>query len=161
MNYIPRIVLLLLAAIAVSFTSCAKKPEAPVSPSIKVDIEKKGDLKIYKAGFTCGLKNENSNIALVDITGIMAIKKGSTTVLEIPFKKDVIIPFEIGLIEAVVELTEEKASPLLELLGISKAELDTVSEQKSRMLDEQNISIKTLNFKSVEITELLRSRSKK
>lgn len=142
-------------------TSCAKKPESPLSPSVKIGVEKKGDEKIFAVNFSCGLKNENDGIAFTDIDGTIEIKNSSgAAVLSIPFKTAAILPFETGIVQQRIELNDGQAAPLLELLGIKKEQLESGEEQGARFIDERNIALTKLDMKKKDITELLRSKLK-
>jgi len=153
--------LILSFALLIAFTSCVKKPESPVSPSVKIDIEKKGEDKIFAVNFTCGLKNENDSTAFINVDGIIEIKNNSgAVVLTIPFKTAAILPFETGVVQQKVELSPDQAAPLFDLLSVKKEQLESGEEQGNRIFEEQNVAITKLDMDRKDIIELLRGKLK-
>jgi len=151
--------LILSLIMLLGITSCAKKPDIPLSPSVKINIEKKGEEKIFTAYFTCGLKNENDSTAFTNVEGIIEIKnKNNAVVLSIPFKVPAILPFETGIVQERIELKPEHITPLLDLFSINIDKLDSGEEQGNRFIEEQYISIKKIKLEKKDIIELLRSK---
>jgi len=143
-------------------TACAKKPETPLSPSVKISIEKKSEEKIFVVNFSCGLRNENDSTAFTDIDGVIEIKNGSgAAVLIVPFKIAAILPLETGIIQERVELTSDQINPLLDFLSIKKEQLESGEEQGNRFIEDQNIVLKKLDMGKKDIIELLRGKLKK
>jgi len=148
-------------AILISLTACAKIPESPLSPSVKIGVEKNGDNKIFAVNFTCGLKNENDSTAFTNINGVFEVKNArNIIVLSVPFKSEVILPFETGIIQERVDLTSDQITPLLDLLSIKKDQLESGEEQGNRFIDDQSIVLKKINLDKTDIIELLRSKLK-
>jgi len=153
--------LILSLSILLALTACAKKPEAPLSPSVKIEVVKKGEGNLFAVNFTCGLKNENDSTSFVDVNGLIEIKNSSgITVLSIPFKTAVILPFETGIIQERIELTADQAAPLFAMLSIKKEQIESGEEQGNRFIEDQNIVIKKLDMDKKDIIELLRSKLK-
>lgn len=151
--------LVLPLSLLLFLTACAKKPESPLSPSVKIGIEKNGEDKIFALNFTCGIKNENDSTAFVNVDGVIEIKNnGGTAVLTVPFKIPAILPFETGVVQERVDLTAEQADPLLELLSIKKEQIESGEEQGNRFIEDQNIVLKKLDLEKKDIIELLRSK---
>lgn len=151
--------LILSLALMLALTACAKKPESPLSPSVKIGVEKKGEDKIFIVNFTCGLKNENDGTAFINAEGVIEVKNSSgTVVLSVPFRIPAILPFETGVIQERVELNSDQVSPLLELLSIKKEQFESGEEQGNRFIEDQNIVLKKLNLEKKDIIELLRSK---
>ena len=152
--------LILSLALLLALTACAKKPESPLSPSVKIGVEKKGEDKIFAVSFTCGIKNENDSTAFINIDGVIEVKNnGGAIVLTVPFKLPAILPFETGVVQERIELTADQAAPLLDLLSIKKEQLESGEEQGNRFIEDQNIVIKNLNLEKKDIIELLRSKA--
>jgi len=157
----PKKELILMLSLFLTLTACAKRPEAPLSPSVKIAIEKKGDAKVFVVNFSCGLKNENDSMAFTGIDGIFVIKNSSSSVvLTVPFKMDVILPFETAIIQEAIVLTPDQITPLLDLLSIKKDQLESGDEPGSRFIEDQNISINKLEMGKTDIIDLLRSKLK-
>lgn len=153
--------LVLALTLLLALTSCVKKPESPLSPSVKFGVEKKGDDKIFSASFSCGLKNENDSTAFINIDGIIDIKNNSgAVVLAIPFKTAAILPFETGVVQEKIELTADRAAPLFDLLGVKKEQLESGEEQGTKFIEERNITLTKLDMEKKDIIELLRSKIK-
>jgi hypothetical protein len=150
--------LILSLALLLALTACAKKPESPLSPSVKIGVEKKGEDQIFIVNFTCGLKNENDSTAFINTEGVIEVKNNSTVVLSVPFKIPAILPFETGVIQERVELNSDQVSPLLELLSIKKEQFESGEEQGNRFIEDQNIVLKKLNLEKKDVIELLRSK---
>ena len=151
--------LVLPLALLLALTACAKKPESPLSPSVKIGVEKKGENKIFVVSFTCGLKNENDSTAFINVDGVVDVKSsGGTTVLTVPFKIPAILPFETGVVQERVELNSDQVTPLLDLLSIKREQLESGEEQGNRFIEDENIVIKKLSLEKKDIIELLRSR---
>jgi hypothetical protein len=151
--------LIFLLIVFFGFTACAKKPETPLSPSVKINIEKKGEEKTYAAYFTCGLKNENDSTAFINVEGLIEIKdKNNTPVLSVPFKIPVILPFETGIVQERIELKADQITPVFNLLSISAEKLDSGEELGNRFIEEKNIAIKKLMLEKKDIIELLRGK---
>ena len=176
----PRKELILSLTLLVILSACAKKPEAPFHPSVKIAIEKKGDDKIFAVTFTCGLRNENDSTAFTNLEGIIAVKDNNSgaEVLTVPFKSPAILPFDTGTVQERIELTSDQVNPLLDLLDKQKKERkpDLVMDKEQKIeikkcreilesgeeveefIEKQNIIIKKLNLEEKEIIELLRSK---
>jgi hypothetical protein len=153
--------LILLMALLMGLSACAKIPEAPLSPSVKIAFEKKGDVNIVTVNFTCGLKNENDSTAFTDIDGLIEIKNSTgITVLAVPFKSAAILPFETGIIQEKIDLTADQAAPLFNLLSIKKEQIESGEDQGSRFIEDQNVIMKKLVMNKTDIIELLRSKLK-
>ncbi len=153
--------LILTLTLAVAFTACAKKPESPLSPSVKIGVEKKGTDKIFVVNFTCGLKNENDSTAFTGVDGTINVKNNSgIVVLTVPFKVTAILPFETGIVQERIELTADQAAPLLSLLAVKKEQIESGEDQGTRFIEDQNIVITKLNMGNTDIIELLRSKVK-
>lgn len=151
--------LILSLALMFALTACAKKPESPLSPSVKIGVEKKGEDKIFIVNFTCGLKNENDSTAFINAEGVIEVKNSSgTVVLNVPFRIPAILPFETGVIQERVELNSDQVTPLLELLSLKKEQLESGEEQGNRFIEDENIVIKKLNLEKKDVIELLRSK---
>ena len=151
----------IILALLLMLTSCAKIPESPLSPSVKINTEKKGEEKIFAVNFTCGLKNENDSTAFINTDGVIEIKNNAgAAVLSIPFKTPLILPYETGVIQERIELNENQVTPLLDLLVIKKEQLDSGEESGNRFIEDSNISIKKLSLEKKDIIELLRSKLK-
>ena len=151
--------LIFLLIVLLSITSCAKKPDTPLSPSVKINVEKNGDEKTFAVYFTCGLKNENDSTAFINTSGVIDIKnKNGSAILSVPFKIPVILPFETGIIQERIVLKPDQIMPLLDLLSISMDKLDSGEEQGNRFIEEQNIALKKLTLEKKDIKELLRSK---
>lgn len=151
--------LILSLILITGITSCAKKPETLLSPSVKINVEKNGDKKTFVVYFTCGIKNENDSTAFINVEGSVEIKnKNRSAILSIPFKVPEILPFETGIVQERIELKSEQVTPLLELLSIQIDKLDSGEEQGNRFIEEQNIAIKKINLEKKDIIELLRSK---
>jgi len=142
LNFLRKELILSLALIA-ALTACAKKPEAPLSPSVKIGIEKKGEDKVFAVYFTCGLKNENDSTAFLNVAGVIEVKNSSGTVIfTVPFKIASILPFETGIIQERIELTDSQITPLFDLLAIKKEQIESGEKQGNRFIEDQNIAIK-------------------
>ncbi len=153
--------LILTLTLAVAFTACAKKPEALLSPSVKIGVEKKGEDKIYVVNFTCGLKNENDGTAFTGVDGIIDVKNNNgAVVLTVPFKVASILPFETGVVQERIELSKDQVAPLLDLLAVKKEQIESGEDQGTRFVEEQNIAIRKLNMENKDIIDLLRSNVK-
>ncbi len=153
--------LILSLAILMGLSACAKIPEVPLSPSVKIAVEKKGNDNIFAVDFTCGLKNENGSTAFTDIIGLIEIKNNTgITVLSVPFKSAAILPFETGIIQEKIELTADQAASLFDLLSIKKEQVESGEDQGNRFIEDQNVVVKNLNMKKTDIIELLRSKLK-
>lgn len=151
--------LVLSIVVILGITSCAKKPETPLSPSVNIIAEKNEAGKTYSAYFTCGLKNENDSTAFIDVEGIIDIRNNNgSVVLSIPFKIPSILPFETGIIQEKIQLRPEQVNPLFDLLSIQVDKLDSGEEQGNRYIEEKNITVKRLGLKKMDIIELLRSK---
>ena len=153
--------LMLSMALFMSLSACAKIPEAPLSPSVKINIEKKGEEKIFAVNFSCGLKNENDSTAFTDVSGLIEIKNNAgITVLSVPFKSAAILPFETGIIQERIEMTSEQVAPLLELLSLKKEQIESGEDQGNRFIEDQNVVMKRPYMKKTDIIKLLRSKLK-
>lgn len=153
--------LMLSLALLMGLSACAKIPEAPLSPSVKIAFEKKENNKIFAVNFTCGLKNENDSTAFTDVNGLIEIKNASAiTVLSVPFKTSAILPFETGIIQERIELTSDQIAPLLDLLSIKKEQIESGEEQGNRFIEDNNIIMKKPDMNKTDIIELLRSKLK-
>jgi len=153
--------LILSLALLLALTACARKPESPLSPSVKIGVEKKGEDKIFAVNFTCGLKNENDCTAFTNINGVIEVKNNSSEILlTVPFKIPAILPFETGIVQERIELTADEASPLLDLLAIKKEQIESGEDQGNRFIEDRNIVIKKLDLEKKDIIELLRSKLK-
>ncbi|HNX25551.1 MAG TPA: hypothetical protein PKG60_16000 [Spirochaetota bacterium] len=153
--------LILSLALLLALTACARKPESPLSPSVKIGVEKKGEDKIFAVNFTCGLKNENDSTAFTNINGVIEVKNNSSEILlTVPFKIPAILPFETGIVQERIELTADEASPLLDLLAIKKEQIESGEDQGNRFIEDRNIVIKKLDLEKKDIIELLRSKLK-
>lgn len=153
--------LILSLALLMGLSACAKIPEAPLSPSVKIAVEKKGNDNIFAVNFTCGLKNENDSTAFTDINGLIEIKNSTgITVLAVPFKHAAILPFETGIIQEKIDLTADQAAPLFDLLSIKKEQIESGEDQGNRFIDDQNVVMKKLELNKTDIIELLRSKLK-
>lgn len=150
--------LIISLALLFALTACAKKPESPLSPSVKIGVEKKGEDKIFIVNFTCGLKNENDSTAFINAEGLIEVKNSSTVVLTVPFKIPAILPFETGVVQQRVELSSDQVTPLLELLSIKKEQLESGEEQGNRFIEDRNIVLKKLDLEKKDVIELLRSK---
>lgn len=158
---IPEKALILSLTLLLTSSSCVKKPENPVSPSVKIGMEKKGDSSIFSVYFTCGLKNENDSTAFINVDGLIAIKNNSgIPVLTVPFKTAVILPFETGVVQEKIELTPDQAAPLLDFLSIKKERIESGEEPGNRIIDDRNVEMKKLDMEKKDIIELLRSKVK-
>ena len=145
--------------VLLGITSCAKKPDTPLSPSVKINVEKNGDEKNFAVYFTCGLKNENDSTAFINTEGMIEIKnKNGSAILSVPFKTPVILPFETGIIQERIVLKPDQISPLFDLLSINIDKLDSGEEPGNRFIEEQNIVLKKLTLEKKDIKELLRSK---
>ncbi len=157
----PKKELILSMALLMGLSACAKIPEAPLSPSVKIGIENKGSEKIFAVNFTCGLKNENDSIAFTDVNGLIEVKNNSgITVLAVPFKSAAILPFETGIIQERIEFSSDQIAPLLELLSIKKEQIESEEDQGNRFIEDENIVMKKTDMKKTDIIELLRSKLK-
>jgi hypothetical protein len=153
--------LFFLIALLMGLSACAKIPEAPLSPSVKIAVEKKNNDKIFAVNFTCGLKNENDSTAFTDVTGLIEIKNNEgITVLSVPFKSAVILPFETGIIQERIELTSDQITPLFNLLSLKKEQIESGEEQGNRFIEDNNVVMKRLEMNKTDIIELLRSKLK-
>lgn len=152
---------ILLLFLILAFTGCAKKPEAPLSPSVKIGIEEKSDKKIFVVNFTCGLKNENDSTAFSDVDGVIDIKSNSgALLLAVPFKLALILPFETGVVREKIELGEPEITPLLDMLDLKKEQIESGEDQGNRFIEDRNIVIKKLDMGKKDIIELLRGKLK-
>lgn len=153
--------LILSMALITGLSACAKIPEAPLSPSVKIAVEKKGEDKIFAVNFTCGLKNENDSTAFTDVSGLIEIKNNAgITVLSVPFKTASILPFETGIIQERIEMTSDQVTPLMELLSLKKEQVESGEDQGNRFIDDSNIVMKKPDMTKTDIIKLLRSKLK-
>ncbi len=153
--------LILSLALLMGLSACAKTPEAPLSPSVKIAVEKKGNDNIFAVNFTCGLKNENDSTAFTDIDGLIEVKNNAgITVLAVPFKSAAILPFETGIIQEKIDLSADQAAPLFDLLSINKEQVESGADQGNRFIEDQNVVIKKLELNKTDIIKLLRSKLK-
>lgn len=153
--------IILSLALLMGLSACAKIPDAPLSPSVKISVEKKGSENIFAVNFTCGLKNENDSTAFTDVNGVFEIKNNTgVTVLSVPFKSTAILPFETGIIQERIELSAEGVKPLLDLLSIKIEQIDSGEDQGNRFIEDQNVVMKNLNMNKTDIIELLRGKLK-
>ncbi len=148
-------------SLLIALTACVKRPEIPLSPSVKIGVEEKGNEKKFVVFFNCGLKNENDSTAFVNVGGLIEILNNSgAVILSIPFKSEAILPFETGIIEEKIELNPDQCSPLFELLSIKKEQIESGEEQGNRFIEDKNIVLKKLTLEKMDIIELLRSKIK-
>lgn len=157
----PKKELVLSLSLFIALSACSKKPETPLSPSVKIGSEKKGDEKKYSVSFNCGLKNENDSTAFINVDGLIEIKDNSGAILlSIPFKSEAILPFETGIVEETIQLTPDQAAPLFALLSVKKEQVDSGEDQGNRFIEDKNITLKKLTLEKKDIIELLRSKIK-
>ena len=135
--------------------SCAKKPEAPLHPTVIITMEQ----DIFLVNFTCDVINENESTAFTNVDGVINIKNNNgSTLLEIHFDIPVILPFATANINETLELSDDAITPLLTLLGLDKEHIKSGENIGKKYIDEKNIEFKDLNLKKNDIIELLRGK---
>jgi len=176
LNFLKKVLTLSLA-LPVILTACAKKPETPLSPSVKIAMEKRGEDKIFAVTFTCSLMNENDSTALTNIDGIIAVKdnESGAAVLTVPVKMPVILPFKTMAVQERIELTADQINPLLDFIdkqqkpannetGNSKVEIKKSKDllesggEVEEFFKKQNVLIEKLTMEEMDIIKLLRSK---
>ena len=149
---------LLLAAL-LPFSACTKKPEQPISPSLKIGIETRETEKVYIVDFSCALKNDNDSTAFTNVTGTINIKNNSGAVLlQIPFTIDTILPFDSGVVLQRIELKEKEAVPLMAFFEMSPDKLESGEDAGARPIESENIEINGLKLVKIDIIDLLKGK---
>ncbi len=148
-----------ILAIVVFFSACAKKPESPLSPAIKVIIETRGTDKVFIVEFNCALKNENDSTAFINVAGKINIKDDAGEILlAIPFTVETILPFDSGIVLQRLELKENEAAPLMKFFGMTTAAIELGEDAGARPVEEKNIEIAELKLEKKDIIKLLRGK---
>lgn len=146
-------------AVFILFTACTKKPEQPVSPTIKISIETRETQKYCIIDFSCALKNENDSTAFVNVSGSIGIKDNNgTSVINIPFTIKAILPFDSGVVMQRIEMKESEAAAIMQFLDMSTEKIESGEDSGARPLEDKNIEISSLKYEKKDIIDLLKGK---
>jgi hypothetical protein len=146
-------------AVCLAATGCAKLPGKLVSPALKIEPAVVNNTEAYRLILNTGLKNENSNTALLDVKGIVFfLKDGSKSdrVLTLPFVVPVILPFDTGLIDIEKTFTEKEIVPLVKLLGSDMEKLKSEKVLDHMFMEDKSIGFEITGYAKKDIIDLLK-----
>jgi hypothetical protein len=149
------------ALIAFIITGCAKIPDKCMKPTVEIAAKEEGDGNIYLLQFTSKILNENSDVALQDVTGYIYFKKNEKDdkpVFTIPFEIPIILPFGDGNIIEQREYPLEEIAPLVDLLGGDTEKLAIDRGMESTNVYPNNIELKIESYKKKDILDLLKDK---
>jgi hypothetical protein len=155
-----RKIIIYFAAALISMSACAKMPERPSMPQVKFESELGKDKVIYRLSLSAGIRNENSGRGLKNCTGQIVLGE-SKALLVMPFKIDVIFPFENYMLGLSHVGDEGSMSPLFDLFQVNR---DSIIENKTTEqidVNDRYIQLKGMDCDSESIYNVLEEKSGK
>lgn len=147
-------------ALVIFAVSCAKIPEKVQSPSLKIDIENKDGGEVYTVQFSGGITNENSSVALGAVKGTISIRdpKSKETIFTFPFQVEMILPFSMGIIDAVKTCPKKDVDPLIALFSINEAEMIKNKGSEGIFVEEDQVALSIDSYQKHDISTLLQGK---
>src|SRR5208337_4253465 len=125
------------------FTGCIKIPDKLMTPTIKIEPIIKDNKEFYSMKLSAGISNENSDIVLMDVKGVVVFydQNGESQRIILPFKLSAIFPFETGMIEINKVYSESEIMPLVILLGSDKEKILNEKGMERSLLDDKKATL--------------------
>lgn len=140
-------------------TACAKSPRWTEDASFSIEPAVSEEEGGYRLFITAGFFNETDSTAFLNIEGFIDIYKNNSILISLPFKADMLLPFERIIVDAEADVDSDKAVRIMDLLDVDKEIFFEEGRISDQFISTESVEVRLEKYEREDIIKLLRKIS--